>query len=146
MLHLHSERLAERPDDEPTAAEAIHLASCPACAVARRFHQQLLVAARKESHLAETTLTNWESLSPKLAAAGLIAAEKPGFTVPSRTLRRLGAIAAALAILVAGAAGGRMSAGAPLVPGKNVLAGTSAADPAQNAEFTSTAEALSVYL
>ena len=144
MLHLSTERLASLADDEPSASEAIHLASCPRCATERRTHQQLLLAARKQGNREETPLTSWESLSPRLAAEGLFA-EKSQSRFASRALRRVSAVAASLALVAGGTVAGRMSAGASLLP-TQLFSRASDSTATAVADFTSTAEAMNVYL
>lgn len=143
-MHLLSERLAQLADDEPTAAEAMHLASCSQCATARRFQQDLLMASRKHGEREGTVLTTWESLSPKLAAAGLIAAPASKSRAVSRGMRRIAMLAASLLLVVAGTAAGRISAGASIVPAS--LPGRSTGKQGSEREFASTAEALNVFL
>jgi len=143
MLHLLSERLAALADEEPTAAEAMHLASCSQCANTRRLHQHLFVAARSKGDQGEAPLTDWHTLAPRLAAEGLIAA--PGASrFAARTLRRVASVAAALALLAGGTVAGRISAGATVVPAR-LLGRTAPASDTAPASFASTAEALDVF-
>ena len=80
-------------------------------------------------------LTDWDSLSARLRAEGLI--RDP--VIQRFNASRLMQIAAALTLLVGGAAVGRMSAGASLVPGTDAVASTEVApaEPAANASLAS---------
>ena len=145
MLHLPSERLAAIADDEPTAAEALHLANCTRCAGERRSYSKLIEAARALRNADAAPVTDWTALKAGLAAEGLLRTR-----VTSRRVRtfvnRAGMLAASLALLAGGVAAGRYSAGVPLLP----LNGASSARMREVVideprDFTSTAEALDVY-
>lgn len=68
-------------------------------------------------------LTDWDSLSARLRAEGLI--KDP--IVPRFNTRRLMQIAAGLALAIGGAAAGRASAGASLIPGPAPMASAESA-------------------
>jgi hypothetical protein len=107
MSHLTPERLAALADDEPTAAEATHLATCGACARERRAAATLVSLAAAERDAVALPMTRWETLAPRLRDEGVLA---PARRVPRRLLQ----VAAALLIAAAGAAAGRATApGAP---------------------------------
>jgi hypothetical protein len=146
MLHLLSERLAALADDEPTVAEAQHLAACPKCNAARRLHQDLLSAARNHGRREEQPLTEWNTLAARLSAEGLMvpAEARPRFL--SRNVRRLALSAAAVALLAGGTAAGRISAGAPVVPLRLAAVGETSGAAETESAFSSKAEALNVYL
>jgi hypothetical protein len=147
MLHLSPERLAAIADDEPNAAEALHLAGCAQCTSARRVQQCILVSARMLGQRDESPVTDWTTLQSRLLAEGLIATGHPAPQAGSPLIRRVGMLAAGLFVLAGGAVAGRVSAGAAPVPqlwaGRGAVREVAADEPAA---FTSTAEALSVYL
>jgi hypothetical protein len=74
MSHLDPERLAALADDNPTAAEAAHLAQCIACSREREAYRTLLARAQAERELPAGPLTTWDALAAQLGAEGLIAA------------------------------------------------------------------------
>jgi len=124
MSHLSTERLAALGDEEPTAAEAAHLAACAACARERSAYRTLVAMARTERDAIGIPLTRWESI------AGAMAAETPT-PIPRlvaddravaprgravRAMRTPMRAAAGFLLLAGGAIAGRLSAGAPLWP------------------------------
>ena len=130
MLHLSPERLAALADDEPTGAEATHLAGCARCAGERATYRRLLVLAQHEGATPAESLTSWNVLAAELRTEGLIGepASAMSLSTPARgtaAVRRPGPShlagwrRAAAAVLIAGAgvAAGRYSAGAPVIPG-----------------------------
>jgi len=129
MLHLSPERLAALADDEPSGAEATHLAACGRCASERTAQRSLLVLAQREGARQSEPLTSWNVLAAELRTEGLIGepASPMSLSTPSsgvaavrRPLRSSGSAlrraAAVLLVAGAGAAAGRYSAGAPLIP------------------------------
>ena len=129
MLHLSPERLAALADDEPTGAEATHLAACTRCSGERAAYRRLLALARHEAVAGAESLTSWNVLAAELRTEGLIGepAAPMSLSTPARgtpAARRVGPshaggwrrAAAALLIAGAGAAVGRYSAGAPVIP------------------------------
>ena len=80
-----------------------------------------MVAREREKNA--IPLTDWDSLSARLRAEGLI----KDSVVTRFNARRLLQIAAGLALAVGGAAAGRASAGASLIPGPAPIASTEAA-------------------
>jgi hypothetical protein len=147
MQHLSSERLAAFADDEPTAAEAMHLASCAECARERRVHQELFAVARRTGERADAPLSDWTSLSSQLVNEGLISQPVAAGQGPAGSLGRIGALAASLLLLAGAVAAGRMSAGADPFPGLGVASRpVPEVDTTAPAEFTSAAEALNVFL
>ena len=142
MPHLSPDRLAELADSEPTAAERQHLDTCATCAVERSAHMRVLTVAHLERERLMPPLVTWDTLSAQLRSEGLI---KPqGSTVQPRGWAR-GAMraAAALVLVVGGAAVGRSTAGVGIAPTRasaSKSAVTSVAD--QRAGFRSTEEAV----
>jgi hypothetical protein len=67
MLHLSSDRLAALADEQPTADEADHLASCATCAEERAAFQTLVAMAHAERTSFGLPLTRWESVAAGLA-------------------------------------------------------------------------------
>ena len=119
MSHLSIERLAALADESPTGIEQMHLDSCAECAREVDAHRSLLAMAEGERAAMGLPLSRWDALSVKLKEEGLIAS--PGRVrvgggsrgVSNPYLR----YAAALLLVAGGALLGRVSAGAPLVPG-----------------------------
>ena len=106
MSHLSTERLAALVNDPPTAAELAHLTSCRECAREREAFHQLSVMAAAERDRIGNPLTSWERLGPALArdAETMQARWRSGW---GGAWRRA---AAAVLLLVSGAALGRVSA------------------------------------
>ena len=115
MLHLPTERLAALADDEPTAVEAEHLATCMECTRERAAHATILrMASGERAHLAPP-LTQWSAIAAQLRAERVIVAPVPVRTRGvSRTMMRA---AAAVLLVVGGFAAGRMSSGDPAFGG-----------------------------
>lgn len=132
MSHLSTDRLAAVVDDTPTADEATHLAGCWDCRSEVAAYRRLARMAAMAPVPMEP-LTAWSQLAPRLRDAGLISPAPAGaaspeaqvlpFSRPARSPMRVALRAAAgLALLVGGAALGRLSAdrgpteGAPELP------------------------------
>jgi hypothetical protein len=151
MLHLSPERLAALADDEPTVAEARHLAGCAFCARERSAYSALLVLARREGARQSTPVSDWNALSARLEEEGMIgrpvesaaasdAASSVGRRVSSRGSWLMRA-AAALLIAASGVAYGRYSAGDPLT-----MVRSSIEDTLPRAPYSSTADAMEAFL
>lgn len=134
MLHLSAERLAALAGEEPTSAEAAHLARCQACAAERAAHGEIVRMALEVAQPGDALalpLTRWDSLAAELRREGLILPQsrdgsprerKPGATARHRgwrarwmsrsTLR----VAAALLLVAGGMMVGRASAGESAFP------------------------------
>jgi len=119
MSHLSTERLAALADESPSGVELMHLDSCAECAREVDAHRSLLAMAEGERESMGLPLSRWESLSSKLKDEGLIAT--PGRVRVSGASRGASnpylRYAAALLLVAGGALLGRISAGAPLMPG-----------------------------
>ena len=114
MLHLSIDRLAALADEQPTAAENDHLATCAQCAREVEAHRTLLAIAGGERESMGLPLTRWESLAERLKDEGLVGHSKwVAYTRPKFMLQA----AAALLLVAGGAALGRVSAGASAMPG-----------------------------
>jgi hypothetical protein len=124
MSHLSTERLAALGDEEPTAAEAAHLAACDECARERAAYRTLVAMAHAERDAIGIPLTRWESIAGAWASEPLtVAPTARGATTVAPTrgrtapfLRTPVRAAAGLLLLAGGAVAGRVSAGAPPVP------------------------------
>lgn len=158
MQHLSTDRLAALGDEQPTADEATHLASCAACAREHAAYRSLVAMAHAEQGAIGLPLTRWDDLAnayraevPALASA---AAPTPRLDVvdiaPRRRMVRWPMQAAAgLLLLAGGAMLGRASAGATFLPSAdstatvaaNTPAETPVASPASDSLFTSVADA-----
>jgi hypothetical protein len=124
MLHLSPERLAALADDEPTAVEAAHLASCGRCSAELAAYRKLLALAHREGARPGEPLTSWTTLASDLRAEGLIGPPADPMTItpthgtpiprhrPPLASRGWMRAAAALLLAGAGVAAGRYSAGA----------------------------------
>lgn len=125
MSHLSTERLAALADEQPTADERAHLASCPSCAQDVEAHRSLLAMAGSERDTLGIPLTRWETLAQRLRTEGLIAGESGSVTAEWAAplgKRKLSSkawmrFAAAVMLLAGGTVIGRASAGAALLPG-----------------------------
>jgi hypothetical protein len=109
----------------------------------RNAHRDILQSARALGHSGEAPLNDWSSLQAALWSRGMITAAPPAEVVAARLTRRFALVAAGLALLVGGIAAGRVSAGAAWLPAPGRGAVVSTLEPAP---FTSTAQALDVYL
>lgn len=122
MLHLDRERLAALADDEPTAEEVAHLASCPACAEERAAYASLVELAARERAVLGRPLTDWPSLAARLTDEHLMTpAATPARRVVGGRARVWMQIAAGFVLALGGLAVGRATAAHPLP-----LAGTTA--------------------
>lgn len=166
MSHLSTDRLAAIADDTPTADEATHLAGCWDCRAEVAAYRRLARMAAM-APLPTEPLTAWSALAPQLRAEGIIvdrarlersAAAGPLAEVPAPTFAGSRVVplaarrptlqvwamraAAGLALVVGGAAVGRMSVGvpSPLAPITGDPIATAAAAPG----FRSADEALMV--
>ncbi|MFL5616926.1 MAG: hypothetical protein ACJ79A_00870, partial [Gemmatimonadaceae bacterium] len=74
MSHLSTERLAALGDEEPTSAEAAHLAACADCARERSAYRTLVAMAHAERDAIGIPLTRWDSIAGALANEQLTAA------------------------------------------------------------------------
>src|SRR5215207_6588411 len=84
MLHLSTERLAALGDEEPTAAEAAHLAACAACARERAAYRTLVAMASHEREAIGIPLTRWESIASALTDERLAGAAGPAHAARDR--------------------------------------------------------------
>lgn len=129
MSHLSIDRLAALADEPPTTDEVGHLTLCAECAREVAAHRSLLALASVERESMRLPLTRWESLAPALRSDGLIrvpaAARRAG---SSFSTQRVLQIAAALLMIAGGTALGRVSAGAPVIPGETTAAVTASFD------------------
>jgi hypothetical protein len=128
MSHLSTERLAALGDEEPTAAEAAHLAACAACARERTAYRTLVAMASHERDAIGIPLTRWDSIASALSEQSLTRAaggghgspEQSGITATRpravRFLRTPMRAAAGILLLAGGAIAGRLSAGATPLP------------------------------
>jgi hypothetical protein len=110
MSHLSAERLAALIDEQPAPAELAHLAGCAACRRERGAYEALSDMAKSGLTLG-TPLTNWNKLAPHLKHDGIIDTGR-GLGHGSIVSRRWLQAAAAVLLVVGGAAIGRLSAGA----------------------------------
>jgi hypothetical protein len=113
MLHLSTERLAALGDEQPTAAEAAHLAGCAACAHERDAYRTLVAMAQAERMSLGLPLTRWDNIAAALDAES--------HTSGSRRTQRIAPhwplrAAAGLLLMVGGAMLGRASVGASALP------------------------------
>ena len=147
MQHLSVDRLGALADEEPTADEAAHLASCIDCAREREAYRAVLAMAVMERGYAGAPLTTWESLAPRLREEGLIGGRRARvFSFPSS--RKWLEAAAAVVLIGGGAIIGRYSAGATPLPTPVATIDQSVGDAtpvlaaSSGRAFTSSAEAV----
>jgi hypothetical protein len=143
MSHLSPERLAALTDETPNPIEAAHLATCRDCTAEIAAQRRLARMAIEAQAVTVAPLSNFDALRPRLQAEGLV-------VVPDRMAAvRLWAvrIAASAALVIGGAVGGRLSAGAPLPFTASAIGagGTTGGSPslaAAPANFQTTDEAM----
>ena len=116
MSHLSPERLAALVDETPTAAELAHIAGCAECARERAAYRNLVELAVNGSTSIASPLTSWDALRPALAQDGIIDGGKRAPVVKEHFGRPWLQAAAAVLLIGGGLAGGRLSAGASLLP------------------------------
>lgn len=151
MLHLSPERLAALADDEPTVAEARHLAGCAFCARERSAYGALLVLARREGSRQSPPVTDWGTISAQLHDEGMITT-LPALVDGPPARRSVGGrwwLRAAAAILIAasGVAYGRYAAGPGSTGDRDLATVTVSPDSATTrASYGSAAEAMEAYL
>lgn len=112
MLHLSTDRLAALGDEQPTSAEAAHLASCEACARERDAYLTLVAMAQAERSALGLPLTRWDSIAAALDSA----APTPVHRVARISARWPLQAAAGLLLMAGGAMLGRASVGADPIP------------------------------
>jgi len=115
MSHLTVDRLVALADEEPTPAEAAHLATCGVCARERNANRAVLALASLERNYAGAPLTTWEQLAPRLREEGLIADGLRRLRFPSN--RQWLEAAVAVLLVGGGAILGRYSVGGTPLPG-----------------------------
>ena len=131
MSHLSTDRLAALGDDEPTPAEAAHLAICAECARERAAYRTLVAMAHAERDAIGLPLTRWDAIAGALAAEQGAAAPMLTLHQPSppsqfaRVSRLPMQIAAGLLLVAGGMVAGRVTATVPVVPAANGLASSS---------------------
>jgi hypothetical protein len=144
MSHLHPERLAALADGEPTAAEATHLSSCSACAREIAAHRRLLMLAWQEREALTAPLASWESLAAVMREEGQIRAAR-GARGPSWQGRtRIVQAAAAVVLLLGGAAIGRMTIPEVVSTERTASDARLVSNADSVTTFRSTAEAISI--
>ena len=118
VSHLSTERLAALSDDAPTATELAHLAACAECARERTVYQSLLELASTDSARLGAPLTSWERLAPALVTDGVIDTGRalPTHARTSRLSVSWFQAAAAVLLLAGGMMAGRYTAGATVLP------------------------------
>ena len=113
MSHLDRDRIAALVGEEPTVAEAAHLAACALCARELGGQRTVKQLSTEWSREAVAPLTTWESLAAGLREEGLIRVEGVVPLRPARP-RWVGApwiqAAAAALLLAVGIGAGRWSA------------------------------------
>src|SRR4051794_10153335 len=75
MSHLSPERLAALIDEQPTAAELAHLASCRPCSRERGAYEALAAMSQARESIGKP-LTRWDRLAPALAKDGIMETDR----------------------------------------------------------------------
>ena len=114
MPHLSTDRLAALGDEQPTPAEAAHLAACEACARERAAYRSLVAMAREESTSLGLPLTRWDAIAAALEVDAPAVVHRSATRVAPRWPLRA---AAGLLLMAGGAMMGRASAGVDPLPG-----------------------------
>jgi hypothetical protein len=142
MSHLSPERLAALVDETPTAPELAHLAGCAECARERAAYRNLVELAVNNSASIASPLTSWEALRPALAQDGIIDGGKRPPVVKDRFARPWLQAAAAVLLMAGGLVGGRLSAGASVLPrGASIRMQTASSNGDSLAHFRSVDDA-----
>jgi hypothetical protein len=113
MSHLSTDRLAALGDEQPTSAEAAHLATCEPCARELDAYHALVAMAQAERTSMGLPLTRWDAIAAALEAGRPAAAPAPARVMARWPLRA----AAGLLLMAGGAMIGRASVGADPLPG-----------------------------
>jgi hypothetical protein len=108
MSHLSAERLAALIDEQPAPGELAHLAGCNACSRERGAYEALSHMAKNAITLGQP-LSSWDKLAPRLKRDGVIETGR-GFGRMATSSRGWLQAAAAVLLMVGGAAIGRVSA------------------------------------
>ena len=145
MSHLSSERLAALVDSEPTASEFAHLIACAHCARELEAHRLLVAMAASERASIGLPLTRWDSISSAMRNGGVGSAPAAATVHRSRHGGAWLQAAAALLFAAAGAAVGRITAGAAPVPGMAAATAPSSAPQGDSATFHSPQDALAAF-
>jgi hypothetical protein len=111
MSHLSAERLAALIDEQPTAGELAHLASCAPCSRERGAYEALSHMARSAVTLGQP-LSSWSKLAPRLKHDGVIDTGR-GFGRKAIVSRGWLQAAAAVLLMIGGGTVGRLTAGGP---------------------------------
>jgi len=111
MSHLTPERLAALVDDTLTPIESAHVTTCAACTAELAAQRKLSRLAAAASSSFGPPSSKFDALVPRLRAEGMIDGADRRATYMRWAVR----IAASLGFIVAGAAAGRMTVGAPLL-------------------------------
>lgn len=121
MSHLSIDRLAALADEQPTAVEERHLATCAECTREVNAHRALLAMAGQERDATPLPLTRWDAIAERLRAERVISTAAENQTTSGRAMplavRVPMQIAAALVLIASGIVMGRASTGAPVLPG-----------------------------
>ena len=108
MSHLSPERLAALIDEQPSAAELSHLATCRPCSRERGAYEALAEMSKNSLTIGQP-LSSWDRLAPALVADRVIVQEN-AFVNRARASRRWLQAAAAVLLMVGGVAMGRATA------------------------------------
>ena len=158
MQHLSTDRLAALGDEQPTADEATHLASCATCAHEHAAYRSLVAMAHAEQGAIGLPLTRWDDLAHAYRAevparastsAPSFGPKRTDIAARRRMVRWPMQAAAGLLLLAGGAMLGRASAGESFLPfadstatvATNTPADTQLDSPAGDSLFTSVADA-----
>ncbi len=138
MQHLSTDRLAALGDEQPTPAEAAHLASCEVCTRERAAFRSLIDMAGADRGAIGLPLTRWDDLAPLFRAevpARIATREAEVIELASsrRTTRWPMRAAAGLLLLAGGAMLGRASAGVSPLPSAGDNGAVASGAPAVNA-------------
>ena len=144
MSHLHPERLAALADGEPTAAEATHLSSCSACAHEIAAHRRLLMLAWQEREALTAPLASWESLAAAMREEGQMRAARGARGSSWQGGTRIIQAAAAVVLLLGGAAIGRMTIPEVVSTERTASDARLVSNADSVTTFRSTAEAISI--
>jgi len=118
MQHLPIERMAELVDGDASPSEREHLTACVPCSQELEAYRRVTAMAGDARRRIAPPLTNWDTLSVRLRAEGLVTSGRSRSKVGRTWWREAGdglrRAAVVVVFLGGGAVLGRMSAGMPI--------------------------------
>jgi hypothetical protein len=143
MSHLSPERFAALVDDTLTPIESAHVTTCAACTAEMAAQRKLARLAAAASSDYGPPSSDFNALVPRLRAEGIVDGADRRATYVRWAVR----IAASVGFVAAGAAVGRLTAGAPVLAlGSTGATGAVSAVAGKSTGFTSQEDAIQVMM